>query len=460
MDAPVQLVFFGEVLEGFRLDEVKRRVGQLLKLDEVRVAQMFSGRRTVLKRSVAQTEAQRYATVLAQAGARIHIEPNASASAASAPSITPAPMDTVAKTATGGFPVIESASMDVPARPAPGDVPFARPVPSLPPARPAPAAAPTLKTLELAPLAAAVEEEITCPNCGERQSKRLLCKSCSTDMAMGIAAKLEAEKEARAAKNDALLAARAMRAGRVASPAVRTPGAFGLSLEGRMGRLRYASSNVAVLTVMYLLVVLVLQKPSIGRIVFAMMAFVVVFYMSVRLMVLRCHDCNKTGWWSMLAFVPSVNAIFSLVLSFAPGTQGENDYGEEPPAGLWRFFLLAGVCLCLAVAMTVTSTMRAALRNAHAGDEETSDVVEFDTRSNSLPTPEAREAFNGPYASARNHKAFAVSSGGGWGMSSSAGSARDAIQAAVADCEARRASYTPHCIPVNLDGEWGPSKSR
>jgi uncharacterized membrane protein YhaH (DUF805 family) len=458
MDAPVQLVFFGEVLEGFRLDEVKRRVGQLLKLDEARVAQMFSGRRTVLKRSVAQTEAQRYATVLAKAGARIHIEPNAAA-----PTVTAAPSATVpaVKTTASGFPVIEPAAIDAPAPPPLDEhVPFARPTPSFAPARPAPAAAGTLKTLELAPLAAAVEEEVTCPNCGERQSKRLLCRSCSTDIAMGIAAKLEAENEARAAKNDALLAQRAMRAGRSVAPAVRAPGVIGLSLQGRMGRLKYAASNIWLLTAMYLLVVLIVQKPSIGRIVFATMAFAVVFYMSVRLMVLRCHDCDKSGWWSMLAFVPSVNAIFSLVLSFARGTDGDNDYGEEPPAGLWRYFVLAGACLSLAVAMTVMSTVRAAVRNAHAETEETSDVVEFDSRSNNLPTPEAREAFNGPYASARNHKAFAVSSGGGWGMSASAGSARDAIQAAIADCEARRASYTPRCIPVNLDGEWGPSKTR
>src|SRR5437868_14265348 len=76
MDAQVQLVFFGEVLEGFHLDEVKRKVGQLLKLDEARVAQMFSGARTVLKRATTHDDAQRYTSVLAKAGARIHIEPH------------------------------------------------------------------------------------------------------------------------------------------------------------------------------------------------------------------------------------------------------------------------------------------------------------------------------------------------------------------------------------------------
>ena len=52
MDATVQIVFFGEVMEGFHLEDVKRKVGQLLKLDETRVAQMFSGTRTVLKRAM------------------------------------------------------------------------------------------------------------------------------------------------------------------------------------------------------------------------------------------------------------------------------------------------------------------------------------------------------------------------------------------------------------------------
>lgn len=458
MDALVQLVFFGEALEGFGLDEVKRRVGQLLKLDEARVAQMFSGQRTVLKRAVVHAEAQRYAKVLAQAGARIHIEAS-TVTPATQPitglTATAPPAASSVPTSSSPFPPIDAAGMATPARPSLSAQPLAAlPVPTAKPAQSTPA----LKSLELALLAAPVEEEITCPNCGQRQSKRLLCRFCSTNIEMGIAAKLEAENEARMAKHDALLAKRAMRA----SPAVtaRSPGAFGVGLTGRMGRLKYATSNVWMLTTLYLLVVLVAQKPSVGRFVFFAMGLVAVFCLSLRLAVLRCHDCNKTGWWAMFTLVPSVNAILGLVLSFARGTNGENDYGDEAPRGSWGFFALAGVCLVLAFSFTIKSAIHMAERRAVEHDKETSDVVEFDTRSNDLPSQDARVAFNGAYASARGHKAFAVSPAGAWGMSSGAASTRDALQTAIADCDVKRESYSPKCVPVNLDGQWGPGKGR
>mgnify|MGYP003548495552 CR=1 FL=1 len=75
MASNVQMVFRGEVLDGFAPDEVKRRLAQALKLDEARVAQLFSGARTVLKRSIEPTLARSYVDKLAQLGARVHLEP-------------------------------------------------------------------------------------------------------------------------------------------------------------------------------------------------------------------------------------------------------------------------------------------------------------------------------------------------------------------------------------------------
>src|SRR5687767_5203624 len=86
MDARVHLVFRGEVHPGHQLDDVKRRLGQALKLDEARVGQLFSGARMVLKRSLQAHEAQRYVDQLARLGARIDVEPMA------APAPVPAPL--------------------------------------------------------------------------------------------------------------------------------------------------------------------------------------------------------------------------------------------------------------------------------------------------------------------------------------------------------------------------------
>ena len=45
----------------------------------------------------------------------------------------------------------------------------------------------------------------------------------------------------------------------------------------------------------------------------------------------RWHDRNKTGWWSLIQFIPLVGAVVAFVqLGCLRGTPGRNDYGPEP----------------------------------------------------------------------------------------------------------------------------------
>ncbi len=44
----------------------------------------------------------------------------------------------------------------------------------------------------------------------------------------------------------------------------------------------------------------------------------------------RLHDLDRSGWWSLLGFVPFVNICLGIYLLFAKGTDGENEYGEDP----------------------------------------------------------------------------------------------------------------------------------
>jgi uncharacterized membrane protein YhaH (DUF805 family) len=45
----------------------------------------------------------------------------------------------------------------------------------------------------------------------------------------------------------------------------------------------------------------------------------------------RWHDRNKSGWWSLIMFVPIVGGIWMLVeLGFLRGTEGTNSYGPDP----------------------------------------------------------------------------------------------------------------------------------
>ncbi len=44
----------------------------------------------------------------------------------------------------------------------------------------------------------------------------------------------------------------------------------------------------------------------------------------------RCHDMGKSGWFVLLSFVPIANIVVGLMLLFASGDPGENEYGPNP----------------------------------------------------------------------------------------------------------------------------------
>ncbi len=415
MDAPVQLVFFGEVLAGFQPDAVKRDLGQALKLDEARIARLFSGARMVLKRSIANDDAQRYVKRLEQLGARIHVEP---ALDSGAPVVPPA------------------AAISPPAAPL--------------------AAAPLATPVAAATIGAQEEEQIECPNCGERQSKRILCRACATDMPMGIAAKLEADQEARAAR---LAEVRARRGLRETAAAVDVdpdaPPLWGFGFSGRVARLPYATASAMLLTVMFLLAVFAMQRPGAGRVIFAGAGFVLAFVLSMRLAVLRCHDCNRHGWWSLFLFVPYAGFVTSLVMSLMPGTPGDNDFGGQPRQGRWAFLLLALIGMGLSVALTARTVARL-LDSVSIEASQEEEPGEAAGLEEALGSSAAAEAFRNEYALAPTHKAFAVSSSGSWGYRIGVGSMDEAVRGALANCEAHRKAYTPPCGLINVNGQWAP----
>lgn len=418
MNTPVQLVFFGEIVEGFQRDDVQRRLGELLKLDEPRQALLFSGARRVLKRSMTRAEAERYVDHLAKLGARLHVEPDGADPAAAGPQVA-----SMAATASAA-----------------------------------------------APAAPANEEEIVCPNCGERQSKRIICRACATNMPMGIAAKEEAEREALQARRAEWLARRGlapqgedMAAAADASAGGESPATWGTGLSGRIGRTRYMAAGFVLLTAMVLLTHFVVQRMSVGAFVFFGLGMLAMLFLSMRLAVLRLHDINRSGWWSLVMLVPYVGGVASLVVALLPGTEGSNEHGDAPRKGTWLRLGLSVVAFCLALGFTLQSFV--ALYEAEAGlaggdEPQQEQAAESALAATLLPSGAAKAAFDTQYQPAAANKVFAVSSHGGWGFSTARTSLDDAVQAALSDCEARRPPYTPQCRPVNVNGQWGQFDER
>ena len=53
--------------------------------------------------------------------------------------------------------------------------------------------------------------------------------------------------------------------------------------------------------------------------------------MGFALMIKRCHDRGKSGWWSLIAMIPIVGGIWLIIdLGIMEGDEGPNQYGPNP----------------------------------------------------------------------------------------------------------------------------------
>lgn len=428
--AQVRLVFAGEVLEGFSLDEVKRRFGELFKLDEARVAAVFTGGRTVLKHSLASTEADRYVARLRAVGMRVRIEPL---------DALPPRQQLAAASAAVAAPAAAAATAAAPAIPA------------------------------LVPL----EEEVVCPNCGERQPKKfVLCRKCTTDIPRALENKREELERARAERQ----AAREQASGRFAPPTAEVEGGFSgelvepppflsLSFEGRYGRATYINTwGVAMLGVMVVGVITAVLTPLLGKVMFLPLGLAVIalFIWGIRVNALRLHDFNRSGWWVLLTFIPYLGALASLAFAVWPGNAEENDYGPKPRRGNLVFAIVitvlsfVGVGVLAAVALPayndyVKRARHKAEQAEQRGAEQDQEQAQMQAMPR-LPNDTVAFVYRDQYMPAGNEKAFAVSSAGAYGWSSGKASAREAVSAALSDCDTRREAYTGQCRIVSING--------
>lgn len=68
-DQLFEVAFSGQISDGANPDEVKGKVGKMFNADEGKLAQLFSGKRIVIKKNVDLATANKYQTALNRAGA-------------------------------------------------------------------------------------------------------------------------------------------------------------------------------------------------------------------------------------------------------------------------------------------------------------------------------------------------------------------------------------------------------
>lgn len=55
------------------------------------------------------------------------------------------------------------------------------------------------------------------------------------------------------------------------------------------------------------------------------------FWISLAVTVKRCHDRDKSGWFSFIVLVPVIGAIWFLIeIGLLPGTRAPNRFGPDP----------------------------------------------------------------------------------------------------------------------------------
>ncbi|OZG74615.1 hypothetical protein BTA51_06375 [Hahella sp. CCB-MM4] len=94
--AQYELVFSGQLIDGFDLAQVKQNVANLFKASPAQVEQMFSGRSVVLRNRLDEATANKYLAILKKNGARCELRmmgqpAPAEASAAAKPAPSPQP---------------------------------------------------------------------------------------------------------------------------------------------------------------------------------------------------------------------------------------------------------------------------------------------------------------------------------------------------------------------------------
>ncbi len=73
-DQLFEVAFSGKISDGANADDVKAKVGKMFNADEGKLAQLFSGKRIVIKKNIDQATASKYKTALNRAGAKCEVK--------------------------------------------------------------------------------------------------------------------------------------------------------------------------------------------------------------------------------------------------------------------------------------------------------------------------------------------------------------------------------------------------
>ena len=103
------------------------------------------------------------------------------------------------------------------------------------------------------------------------------------------------------------------------------------SFEGRINRAKYWGYSF-LLTFGVLIIALggYFMAGDIGLWSSYGIAILFLVWPALALGIKRCHDRNRSGWFMLVSLIPIVSIWYLIEVGFLKGTDGPNDYGEDP----------------------------------------------------------------------------------------------------------------------------------
>lgn len=103
------------------------------------------------------------------------------------------------------------------------------------------------------------------------------------------------------------------------------------SFEGRINRAKYWGYSLLIgLGVAVVAAVGASLAGQTGLWTAYLIALLLAIWPGLALGIKRCHDRNKSGWFMILSLIPILNIWYLIEIGFLKGTDGPNDYGEDP----------------------------------------------------------------------------------------------------------------------------------
>lgn len=107
---------------------------------------------------------------------------------------------------------------------------------------------------------------------------------------------------------------------------------------GRIGRMQYLKA-FAMLVILQIILDFIfgtiqesldMEYMSLEMIFFSSIPSFITGILFIMPNITRLHDTNRSGWFQLIGFIPIVNLYLFYVLFFQKGTEGANQYGEDP----------------------------------------------------------------------------------------------------------------------------------